>query len=215
MKGARVRRFLIVVVAVGLVGVSAAAAASPAPDAHDRAVAQQLAAKVVELQKLVTASKGSDDRITKALRGCKGLGKTPGESFGVVFAMLPVLLIDVVNELRPQLLDLRATIGPMHPHALLFRRWLAAERANIDQILAFDNHGKKIDYCAAAKVMLAKNPSDAQVEAVLGVPPSRIKALFAGASSQASATVSKLNSKMRTFLIAAGVPRKVAVQLTK
>jgi hypothetical protein len=143
------------------------------------------------------------------------LAKTPAESFGAVFAMLPVLLIDVVNQMRPQLLDVRATIGAMHPHASLFRRWLAGEAVSIDQILAFDNHGKKIDYCAAAKVMLAKNASDAQVQAVLGVPLSRIKALFSGTSSQASAAVSKLNPKMRAFLIAAGVRRSVAVQLTK
>ena len=82
--------------------------------------------------------------------------------------------------MRPQLLDVRATIGAMHPHATVFRRWLAAELATVDQILTFDNHGKKIDYCAAAKVMLAKNPSDTQVQAVLGIPPSRIKALFSG-----------------------------------
>jgi len=210
-----VRRFLVVVVAVGLVAVSAAAAATPTPDAHDRALARQLAAKAVELQKLATVSQGGDDRITKALRGCKGLGTSPAEGFGVVFAMLPVLLVEVVNEVRPQLLDVRATIGAMHPHAKLFRRWLAAELAGVDQILTFDNHGKKIDYCAAAKVMLAKNPSDAQVQAVLGIPLSRIKALFSGGSSQATATVSKLNPAMRTFLIAAGVRRSVAVQLTK
>lgn len=207
-------RLLLVVVTVGLMAASLAAAATPTPDAHDRALARQLAAKVVVLQKLATASKGGDDRITKALEGCKGLAKTPGESFAVVFAMLPVLLIDVVNQLRPLLLDVRATIGAMQPHAVLFRRWLTGQRAEIDQILAFDNHGRKIDYCAAAKVVLAKNMTDAQVQAVLGVPLSRIKALFS-ASPPASSTVTKLNPQMRIFLIAAGVRRSVAVQLTK
>jgi hypothetical protein len=192
-----------------------AAAATPAPDAHDRALAHRLAAKVVELQKVSSASKGSDDKITNALKGCKGLAKTPGESFAVVFAMLPVLLIDVVNELRPVLLDVRATVGAMHPHAVVFRRWLAGQRAGIEQILAFDNHGKKIDYCAAAKVMLAKSPTDAQVRAVLGVPLSRIKALFSATSSTGSATLTKLNPQMRKFLIAAGVRRSVAIELTK
>jgi len=128
---------------------------------------------------------------------------------------MPRLLIDVVNQMRPLLLDVRATIGALHPHAVLFRRWLAGERANVDQILAFDNHGRKIDYCAAAKVMLAKNPTDAQVKAALGVPDSRIKALLSGTSSQASSTVTKLDPQMRLFLIAAGVRRSVAVQLTK
>lgn len=215
MEGARVRRLLMVSVLVGLVAVSAAAAATPRPDAHDRALARQLAAKVVELQQVATASQKGDDRITKALQGCKGLAKTPKDSFAVVFAMLPVLLIDLVNQMRPLLLEVRATIGGMHPHAVLFRRWLSGETANLDQILAFDNHGKKIDYCAAAKVMLAKNATDAQVQAVLGVPLSRIKALFSAMSSPASATVTKLNPQMRTFLVAAGVRRSVAVQLTK
>ena len=209
------RGLLIIGLLVGLVAASVAAAATPTPDAHDRALAQRLAAKVVELQKVARASQNGDDRITKALQGCKGLAKTPGESFAVVFAMLPVLLIDVVNQLRPLLLDVRATIGAMHPHAVLFRRWVAGELASVDQILAFDNHGKKIDYCAAAKVMLAKNATAAQVQAVLGVPLSRIKALFSATSSPASATVTKLNPQMRAFLVAAGVRRSVAVQLTK
>lgn len=208
------RRAVTIVMVLGLVAVSAAAAATPKPDAHDRAVARQLAAKVEELQKLSSASKAADDRITKSLEGCKGLGKTPAESFGVVFAMLPVMLIDMVNELRPLVLDLRATLGAMRPHATLFRRWLDGHRAGIDQILALDNGGKKIDYCAAAKVLLAKNATDAQVEAVLGVRPSVIKAVFTTGLGRSS-TVTKLNPRMRAFLIAAGVRRSIAVQLTK
>lgn len=208
------RRAVTIVMVLGLVAVSAAAAATPKPDAHDRAVARQLAAKVEQLQKLSSASKAADDRITKSLEGCKGLGKTPAESFGVVFAMLPVMLIDMVNELRPLMLDLRATLGTMRPHATLFRRWLDGQRTGIDQIIALDNGGKKIDYCAAAKVLLAKNATDAQVEAVLGVRPSAIKALFTSGLAQSS-TVTKLNPRMRAFLIAAGVRRSIAVQLTK
>ena len=209
------RLVLIVSVTAVLVAASVAAASTPVPDAHDRALAQQLAAKVASLQKVAAASKGGDDKITKALKGCKGLGKTPADGFAVVFAMLPVLLVDLVNQIRPQLLDVRSTIRAMHPHAVLFRRWLAAEHASVDQILAFDNHGKKIDYCAAARVMLAKDASDAQVRAVLGVSATQIKKLFSGSSSQASATVTKLNPQMRAFLIAAGIRRDVAVRLTK
>ena len=63
--------------------------------------------------------------------------------------------------------------------------------------------------------MLAKDASDAEVRAVLGVSSTQIKKLFSGSSSQASATVTKLNPQMRAFLIAAGVRRSVAVQLTK
>ena len=77
-----------------------------------------MAARVASLQKVATASKGGDDKITKALKGCKGLGKTPADGFAVVFAMLPVLLVDLVNQIRPQLLDVRSTIGAMHPHAV-------------------------------------------------------------------------------------------------
>ena len=211
------RRVLIVSVAAALIAASVAAAATPKPDPHDRALAQLLAAKVTSLQKVASASSGGDAKITNELKGCKGLGKTPADGFAVVFAMLPVLLIDVVNQIRPLLLDVRDTLGAMHPHATLFRRWLAAERAGVDQILAFDNHGKKIDYCAAAKVMLAKSPKDSDVRAVLGVSLTQIKSLFSSTStaSRAGATVKKLNPQMRAFLLAAGVPRSVAVKLTK
>ena len=101
------------------------------------------------------------------------------------------------------------------PAQAVFRRWLGAEHAGVDQILTFDNHGKKIDYCAAAKVMLAKNPSDAADPSGAGSRPGEDQGLFSGASSQASATVKKLNPQMRAFLLAAGVRRSVAVQLTK
>ena len=208
-------RALIVVALLALAAASATSAATPKPDAHDRALARQLAAKVTSLQKVSSASNGNDDRITNGLKGCSALGKTPADSFAVVFAMLPVLLIDVVNEIRPLLVDVRDTIGAMHPHARLFRRWLTAEKAGVDQILTFDNHGKKIDYCAAAKVMLAKNPSDKQIRSALGIDPAKIKELFSGPSTQAGATVKKLNPQMRAFLLAAGVRRSVAVQLTK
>jgi hypothetical protein len=208
-------RALIVVALLALLAASFAAASTPKPDAHDRALAQQLAAKVASLRKLTSTTNSGDDRITKELKGCKALGKTPADSFAVFFAMLPVLLIDLVNEIRPILLDIRNTLAGMHPHDAVFRRWLAAEGAGVGQILSFDNHGKKIDYCAAARVLLAKSPSDAQIRAVLGVDPAKIKSLFSGGSTQASETVKKLNPQMRVFFIAAGVRRSVAIQLTK
>jgi hypothetical protein len=206
---------IVAVLVLGLSVVTGATAATPKPDAHDRAAAQRLAAEVAALQKLATAASGSDDTITKALAGCKGIGKTPGESFAVVFAMLPVLLIDVVNEIRPLLLRARASIASLDPHSPLFKQWLSAQQVNLDLILSLDNHGKKIDYCAAAKTMLAKNPSDAQVTAVLGVSLARIKALFSKRSARAGQTVKELNPEMRVFLIAAGVPRSVASKLTR
>lgn len=205
------RRVLVALMIAGLVAVSAAAAVTSRPDAHDRAIAHALAAKVAQLEKVTKASNLTDERIKKQVAACKGIGKTPADSFAVVFAMLPVLLIEVVNEVRPQLVDLRTTIDGWHPHSDLFRRWLDAEKATFDQILAFDNHGKKIDICAAAKVMLAKKPTDAQITAVLGISPTQLKALF---SSSTSKTVDKLNPAMRTFLLAAGIPRAVAVKLT-
>jgi hypothetical protein len=211
------RSLLAVLVVVALTAVAVASATAPTPDAHDRALAKQLAAQVAALSKLSTVTDNSDDRLNVELKGCKGLGKTPGQSFAVVFAMLPVLLVEGVNKIRPQLLEVRNTIAPMRPHADLFRRWLAAEQVGLDEILAFDNHGKKIDYCAAAKVMLAKNSKDSDVRAVLGVSLAQIGSLFSSTSPSAKAgvVVKKLNPQMRAFLLAAGVPRGVAVKLTK
>jgi hypothetical protein len=211
------RPLLVVLVVAALAAATAASASAPAPDAHDRGLARQLAAEVSALSRLSAVTDNSNERLDKELKGCKGLGKSPAQSFAVVFAMLPVLLIEGVNQLRPQLLQVRSTIAPMRPHADLFRRWLAAERVGLDAILAFDNHGKKIDYCAAAKVMLAKSSKDADVRAVLGVSLAQVKQLFSSssASSKANATVTKLNPRMQAFLLAAGVPRAVAVKLTK
>ena len=50
------RRLPIIIVLVGLIAASVAAAATPTPDAHDRALAQRLAAKVVALQKVASVS---------------------------------------------------------------------------------------------------------------------------------------------------------------
>jgi hypothetical protein len=213
---ARPLQAVLLAIVLALAGAAAAAAAS-APDAHDRALAKRLAAQVTALSKLSAVTDNSDDRLNQELKGCKGLGTSPGDSFAVVFAMLPVLLIEGVNQLRPQLLQVRTTIAPMRPHADVFRRWLAAERVGLDQILAFDNHGKKIDYCAAAKVMVAKKPKDADVRAVLGVSLAQIGELFSSTSpaAKAGALVTRLNPQMRSFLVAAGVPRPVAVKLTK
>ena len=211
------RSLFALLVVVALAAAAVASAAAPAPDAHDRALAKQLGMQVSALSKLSAVTDNSDDRLNTELKGCKGLGKTPGQSFAVVFAMLPVLLVEGVNQLRPQLLQVRDTIAPMRPHSDLFRRWLVAQRVGLDEILAFDNHGKKIDYCAAAKVMLAKNPKDADVRAALGVSLAQIRSLFSSTSTaaKAGAVVKKLNPQMRAFLVAAGVPRGVAVKLTK
>ena len=48
----------------------------------------------------------SSDSTSLAGSGIESIA--PGDSFAVVFAMLPVLLIDVVNQLRPLLLEVRA-----------------------------------------------------------------------------------------------------------
>jgi hypothetical protein len=211
---------LLLLACIALVALAAAAAASaaaPAPDAHDRALAKQLGTQVAALSKLYAVTDHSDARLNAELKGCKGLGKTPGQSFAVVFSMLPVLLVEGVNQLRPQLLQLRKTIAPMRPDWGIFRRWLAAQQEGLDAMLALDNHGKKIDYCAAAKVMLAKNAKDADVRAVLGVSLAQIGSLFSTTSpaAKAGAVVKKLNPQVRAFLLAAGVPRGVAVKLTK
>lgn len=207
-------RALIVVALLALLAASFAAASTPKPDAHDRALAQQLAAKVASLRKLTSTTNSGDDRITKELKGCKALGKTPADSFAVFFAMLPVLLIDLVNEIRPILLDIRNTLAGMHPHDAVFRRWLAAEGAGVGQILSFDNHGKKIDYCAAAKVLLDKKSTARDVHHAIGIDPALIATLFASGTSKSSETLKRINPKMRSFLRAAGVTAKNATALT-
>jgi len=207
MRQALVTAAAVLILIAGAAGTAAAAAARP--DAHDRALAQALAAKVSAFQAI--SNTGGD---SKVLQHCAYLKQHPKQAFAAVFAILPALLAIVVNEYRAELTDLSTTIAGMHPDSPLFKEWLAAEGADIDLILKFDNHGKKIDLCVTAQVMLSKTSTAADIQRVTGLDPALIGLLFGKQATAISNTISKLNPKMLKFLLAAGVSRKDAVQLT-
>jgi hypothetical protein len=116
-----------------------------------------------------------------------------------------------VNDYGPQLRELQQMLLGMNPHAGLFRRWTAAEAKSFGLLLRFDNHGKKIDLCDAATVMLDKKSTPADVQRVLGIDPSLIAVLF---RSPAGAALAGLNPQMRAFFIAAGLSKADAKILT-
>ena len=95
------------------------------------------------------------------------------------------------------------------------RHWVGAETRNLEVILAFDNHGAKIDLCRAATVMLSKSSTADDVHRVLGIDPALIAKLFSGGSSSANTTLTRLNPQMRRFFVAAGLSQKDAAVLTK
>jgi hypothetical protein len=99
----------------------------------------------------------------------------------------------------------------MHPDSPLFARWLSAEASSLSLLLQFDNHGKKVDLCAAASVLLDKKSGDADVYRVTGLHLTTIAQLF---SSKASATLQKLNPQMQKFFVAAGLSPAGAKTLT-
>ncbi|HEX4518788.1 MAG TPA: hypothetical protein VH063_04310 [Gaiellaceae bacterium] len=199
------------VVAAGmlvLVLSAASFAATAKPDSHDRALAALLSAKVTTFKQFA----GSPDQsLQKSLDSCALIKKNPKDAFAAIFALLPVILIDVVNEYGPELRALRNSLGAMDPDSPLFAQWLSAEGSDLSLILQFDNHGKKIDLCDAATVLLDKKTTAAELQRVLGIDPALLAKIF---TSPVSARLEKLNPKMRTFLIAAGVSRKNAATLT-
>jgi hypothetical protein len=209
------KRLVTALAAVSLLSASAAAAAATTPpDTHDRALIVQLAAKVTTFQKLA-ATTSNDSRLQKSLDTCPALKKDPSMAFAAIIVLLPVLLIDVVNQAKPQLVDLRDSLAGMGAHQPQFRQWLSAEQQNIGLILAFDNHGKKIDYCKAATVMLAKHSTAQDIRDVLGVGPEVIAKMFESSPTSASAKLKRLNPPMRRFFVAAGLTPKMAKTLTK
>ncbi len=209
---ARRSRIVAALAALTLLAASTATAlgAAAKPDSHDRALAAILDARVRTFQKIAAQTK-SDSGVQKSLDKCPYIEKNPKQAFAALFALIPVLLIGVVNEDGPQLTALRDTLAGMHPDSPLFGQWLTAEASDLSLVLEFDNHGKKVDVCAAASVLLAKNTTAANVRRVLGIDPTLIAKLF---TSPVASNLEKLNPKVRPFLIAAGVPRKDAGTLT-
>ncbi len=195
---------------VAALALAASAAAAPRPDAHDRALVKELGEKVTAFQ-AVSAKTNSN---SNALKNCSVFRKNPSQAFAAAFVLLPALLVDVVNHYKPQLTDLRDTLAGMHPDSSLFREWVAAETQSFDLILQFDNHGKAIDYCKAAQVLLSNKSTAADVRAVLGINPSLVAKLFQGGSHGPSATLARLNPQIRKFFVAGGLTVKQAAALT-
>lgn len=201
-------RALAVAIALLALASGAARAAAPKPDHHDRVLAAKLNAKVATFRAIV-GSTGS--KTQSSLNDCPLVKKDPSQAFAVLFAAVPALLTQMVGEYKPQLVALRATLGSLHPDAPLFRQWITALGQSFDLLLQFDNHGKKVDLCRAATVMLDKHSTAADIHRVLGIDPLLVAKIFAG---KLSTKVNKLNPRMRTFFIAAGLSKKNATTLT-
>jgi hypothetical protein len=206
-----VRAALVLVTALVL-AAAPALAATPRPDAHDRALVARLSARISTLKAVAkqTDSKQLDD----TLKGCPALKGDPSKAFAAVFVLLPALLIDVVNQYKPQLSRLRDELSGMRPHSQLFADWLAREGDSLDLILTFDNHGKKIDYCRVVTVMLDKKATPRQVRDVLGVDPALLPSLTKGRAATVSRDLQRLRPKMQAFLVAAGLAPAEAKALT-
>jgi len=121
------------------------------------------------------------------------------------------VVAQAVDEFRPQLSDLRDTLAAMRADSPLFARWIAAQRSELALFLRFDDHGKKVDVCSALTVMLGRSSTPAEVKRVLGIDPSLVAALY---GSRSSATLDAIDPMMRTFFVAAGLPRPDAKELT-
>ncbi len=196
------------VLALALSVSAPALAATAKPDAHDRALAKHLDASVATFRAI--AGKGGSTE-TKSLDKCPYLKKHPKQAFAAAFALLPALLAEVVNTYKPEILGLQSTLSGIHPDSPLFTRWLRAVSADFTLILSFDNHGKRIDLCRAAVVMLDKKSTAADIKRVTGLDPGLFAKIF---TSPVSASLSKLDPQMKTFFVQAGLPVKDATTLT-
>jgi len=204
-------RLLLLAGATAVVLGSGAERAAASPDAHDRALAATLSSRVAEFREIASAARGPS---SSRLEGCPYLKKNPSQALAAVVAIVPVLLIETVDEFRPELTSLGATLGAMRPDAPVFAQWLADERDELALILQFDNHGRAIDLCDAVGVLLAKHPSAADIERVLGIKPTLIAMLFSTASQKSSAELSELAPRMAAFFLAAGLSKASAAELT-
>ena len=190
---------------------AAAGAASARPDAHDRALAAQLDAKVTTFGKVV-AETGENSLIKGELKNCAPFKtKDPTKGFAAAFALLPALMVRLVDDYKPQITDLVQTVAAMHPDSPVFRKWATALGKSYSLVLKFDNHGAKIDLCHATTVILDKKSTAADYQRVLGVNPALVAELFQSPASQA---VSTLDLQMRSFFVAAGLSAKHAKALT-
>jgi len=199
-----VKAALVTLAALAFAGAAAGAAK---PDAHDRTLAAQLNDKVTTFRSIAAGTQNGGNSLEK----CAQFKNDPQQALGAVFVLIPVFLAEIVNDYGPQIRALRATVAAMHPHAPLFRRWLTAEGQTFSLLLQFDNHGKKVDLCRAAAVLLNKRSTDADIYRTIGIHTVLIGRLFGSTSSQ---TVSRLNPQMRAFFVAAGLKPADAKILT-
>jgi hypothetical protein len=203
-------RVTLCVAAVALVAVAAAGAAAPKPDSHDRALAAKLNAKVSTFQ-AIGKDTGENGTVGAELDACHLFKKNSPAAIGAVFAVFPALIVRLVDDFKPQITDLRNTLVAMHPDSPVFSSWTAAQGRSYSLMLRFDNHGQKVDLCAAAAVMLDTKSNADDVHRVLGIDPALIVKLF---NDPDSTRLSSLNPKMRTFFVAAGLPKARAKALT-
>jgi hypothetical protein len=201
-------RFVAVLIAAL---VAAGAAAASRPDAHDRALVHRVQAQANTFTVLASHAKSEET----ALQKCSFMKtKNASQAFAAAVAILPALVVQIVGEYKPQFTKLRRALAGMQPDSQLFANWIAAERQNLGLLLRFDNGGKPIDLCKAGEVMLSKSSTAADVRAALGIDPALVARLFSSNQSGSQSTIARLNPKMRTFFVQAGLSAKAAKALT-
>jgi hypothetical protein len=198
-------------IVLALAAATTVGAAAAKPDAHDRALAAELNAKVTTFGAIVGQT-GENSLIKGELKNCAPFKtKDPAKAFAAAFALLPALMVRLVDDYKPQITDLVHTVEAMHPDSPLFRKWAAALGKSYSLVLEFDNHGGKIDLCHATTVILDKTSTAADYQRALGVDPVLVARLF---QSTASQTVTTLDPEMRSFFVAAGLSAEHAKALT-
>jgi hypothetical protein len=200
---------LLVLVAAAVLAPAAAGASSP--DTHDRALMAQLEAKVAQYEALGSNSSADIDAL---MSKCDLVKKNPSQALKVMFAFLPIAVIELVQRYRGPFEDIRQTLASMHPDSPLFRRWVAAELREVQFLLQFGNGGKKIDPCNAVHVILSAHSTPAQIRSALGIEPTLLARLIARSTTGHEADLKRLDPPMRKFFLAGGVSRKHAVALT-
>ena len=201
------RLLLVLPLFAALAALAATASAARAPDMHDRALMAQLEAKVAEYHTL-GKSKSLDDSLEK----CSFVKGDPSKAFAAAFAALPALVAELVHRYRAVFDDINQTLTSMSPDDAVFRRWVAAMRTDVVFLLRFDNGGKKIDLCRAADAVLHKRVAD--FSRIVGLPASLVVQFYSREVGGQTSALKRLNAQMRPFLIAGGVSRAHAVQLT-
>jgi len=220
---------LLVVGALVAALASAEAVQAAAPDAHDRALAAALDARVATFRAFDTASFGASE--SKALHSCvpleKGLLKDKGslgKAFsGILTAALDLALpltIDLADRYESELSSLRVALTAMHPDSTLFGQWRTAELRSLNLFLGFANHAQLVDPCSAATYMqgLAKISKAGMAAALVdfqskvGISLAQFQRLAPSfySNSDPATALSSLAQRMGAFFVAAGLDAKDA-----